>query len=296
MIIFQLNKSESHINLFHNSNIYIRYKKLIYLIISSLVFMIVDSSTEYFSPIKNVTVATFIQAKNVFENITNNSKDIINNALYSDSISEKNNQLQTDILLLKNENYILQSYIQENKKLKLLLDYKNKNKVYSFIPSRIILSNRGSSNDGYLVESGVEHNVKENMPIVDENGMIGRVIKISNNYSKISFIDDINYYVSASSTRADFRGFVKGNGKGRNLIMSFVSLVSDIKLGDDFVTSGIDGNAPYGIPIGRVIKIYKSNTNGFLNIELKPKADLESISNVLIVTNSTSIDEDKLIN
>jgi rod shape-determining protein MreC len=68
------------------------------------------------------------------------------------------------------------------------------------------------------------------------------------------------------------------------MIVEFIPLDSDVKLGDIFVTSGIGTTYPSGYLVGKVSKIYKPPNEAFLTIVLKPIQNMDKLEFILIVS------------
>ena len=67
------------------------------------------------------------------------------------------------------------------------------------------------------------------------------------------------------------------------MIVNFVPLKSDIKLGDIFVTSGIGNSYPAGYSVGKVKSIDETLDAFFLTIFLEPTQNINNLELVLIV-------------
>jgi rod shape-determining protein MreC len=64
--------------------------------------------------------------------------------------------------------------------------------------------------------------------------------------------------------------------------MNYVSGVADVKVGDQVVTSGIDGIYPKGFVIGQIESIERAGGQ-FSAIVIRPAVDFASLEAVLIV-------------
>jgi rod shape-determining protein MreC len=87
------------------------------------------------------------------------------------------------------------------------------------------------------------------------------------------------------NVRNGIRGITKGLATNENgMIVEFIPLNSDVKLGDIFVTSGIGTTYPPGYLVGEVSKINKSPNEAFLTITLKPIQNMDKLEFILIVS------------
>jgi rod shape-determining protein MreC len=87
------------------------------------------------------------------------------------------------------------------------------------------------------------------------------------------------------NVRNGIRGITKGLATNRiGIMVEFITLDSDVKLGDIFVTSGIGTTYPPGYLVGEVSKIDKPLNEAFLAISLKPIQNMDKLEFVLIVS------------
>jgi rod shape-determining protein MreC len=82
------------------------------------------------------------------------------------------------------------------------------------------------------------------------------------------------------------RGILRGNSEGRPQI---VGILSDqrIQPGEKVLTAGGDQIFPRGLPVGVVEKVVRDpDRDAFINVVVKPAADLDRLDEVLIITST----------
>ena len=67
------------------------------------------------------------------------------------------------------------------------------------------------------------------------------------------------------------------------MVVEFIPLESDIKIGDIFVTSGIGNSYPSGYFVGRVKSIDESPNSLFMRVTIDPTQNMNQLELVLIV-------------
>ena len=135
---------------------------------------------------------------------------------------------------------------------------------------KTVIINRGSS-DG----------IKDGMPAVTSEGVVGQVTNTSPHFAKILLATDPNSALDGLIQETRVRGVVKGGGAGFH--MEYVLKNNEVTKGDRIVTSGIGDIFPKGIPIGTVSKVEKSGRGMFQEIEIEPAADFSQLEYLLIV-------------
>ena len=66
------------------------------------------------------------------------------------------------------------------------------------------------------------------------------------------------------------------------LHLDFVPLRTDVRVGDEVVTAGIDGVYPRGVPIGRITSV-DAGDELFLRIELTPAVDFGRLDRAYVL-------------
>lgn len=187
---------------------------------------------------------------------------------------EENRKLSSDIsrlLFLKRENEILQKALNISKFLEVRSIPAG---VFSFIstPSdSVFLINKGS-NDGVEVNDGV---------LSIEGILAGQVIEISERYSKVMAVDDLDFKTTILTQEKGISGIARGSLSG-NMVMEFVSENEDIIEGEVVVTSGNDF-LPGGIVLGK-IGLVKTEAGGlFKEVRIDPGIKNIKLSNVVVI-------------
>jgi rod shape-determining protein MreC len=136
-----------------------------------------------------------------------------------------------------------------------------------------------------IVNKGMEDGVQEGVPVVVPEGVVGLVVEVASNYSKVLLIIDQNSAVDGLVQRTRSRGVIQGNPSGE-CIFKYVLRKHEVILGDTVVSSGMDGVFPKGLRIGRVSEIIKLNAGIFQEIIVTPYVDFEKLEEVLIIAQS----------
>lgn len=139
---------------------------------------------------------------------------------------------------------------QQNQKLQELLDY---TETYQgeLIAAPVI----GRSVDHWWKQvtlgCGSTSGIKTGYVVSSPGGLVGRVIKVTPNTSRVLLASDPTSKVGGKIARNNFMGYIRGEGSG-TAVMEFFDKVPDVKPGDKIVTSPVSYLFPAGIPIGTV--------------------------------------------
>ncbi|MCS7163386.1 MAG: rod shape-determining protein MreC [Thermodesulfovibrio sp.] len=197
-------------------------------------------------------------------------------------LREENRHLKEQLyqMLLQQKSY--HELIEENKRLKSLLNLKEKRKEVVSI-AKVIRVGSNKFFKTFWIDKGLEQGVKVGMPVITLNGLAGKIIFTSANFSEVLSLTDPNFSVSVRVERTRVEGVVSGTGTNI-CVLKYIPLEEDVAVGDILITSGTDGIFPEGIKVGVVKKIERKK-GFFQHIEVLPYQSETKIEEVAIVKN-----------
>ncbi|TZE82247.1 rod shape-determining protein MreC [Calorimonas adulescens] len=175
---------------------------------------------------------------------------------------------------------------QENERLKNLLAYKETHQQYDMIGAKVIGKSSGGWFDIFAINVGRSSGVKEGMAVVTDKGIVGTVIESYDNWSKVLSIIDENSSVSIRINRTRDNGILQGDVelKAQGLARAvYIPMTSEVKPGDDVITSGLGGILPEGIYVGKVISVENSHGDLYKTAIIKPDADFQRLEDILVI-------------
>ena len=175
----------------------------------------------------------------------------------------------------------------EFEELKKLNNISNTLIDFDKVSTCVIERNRMYWFNTITINKGTSSGIKENMAVVSGDGLVGRVLKVSNNTSEIKLIttSDINNKISVMIKKENdtIYGILSGYN---NNVLEITSLNKDIDNLDNSLvyTSGMGGIFPSGIIIGKVKGIKEDKYDVSKIIEVEPSTDFNNLKfvNVLI--------------
>lgn len=136
-----------------------------------------------------------------------------------------------------------------------------------------------------ILNRGARDGVIAGFAVVDTDGMIGQVSRVYPVQSEVTLLSDKNQAVPVQVQRSGLRGVLFGNGKGP-LQLRFILEGSDVKVGDQLVTSGLDGIFLAGLPVAQVIET-EPGDDGFMRIMADPIGRVDRAIQVLVLGRET---------
>ena len=134
------------------------------------------------------------------------------------------------------------------------------------------------------IGAGTNSGIHEHTPVVTGDGLIGSVTNAGPSTAQVTLLTDPDSNVPARDTANGVTGLIR-DGDGNTLIFDRVAKEHDIKKGDVIVTQGtVDRRYPsiypYGIAIGRVLSVGRSDIATFLTVTVEPFASFDSLDAV----------------
>tara|TARA_B100000700_G_scaffold237529_1_gene263715 strand:+ start:952 stop:1770 length:819 start_codon:yes stop_codon:yes gene_type:complete len=186
---------------------------------------------------------------------TSESINKINQIRYLDN---ENARLREEIIRLKKWQTLAMQNLRENNAYKKLLNSTSA-KLSIVKTASVISQSSGIYSKSLTINAGKQEGLIEDQVIINERGLIGKVIGVSKNNSSILLITDQHSSVPVKTLNGDFYAIIKGSPDGKFLISSFIKDNKYPKIGDLLITSGNTHSFPKDILVGKVISINKDN-------------------------------------
>jgi rod shape-determining protein MreC len=200
-----------------------------------------------------------------------------------------------DLIEVRRENVILRKSVKRlnerivsdneavigNARLKALLDLKGTLDAPSLAVT-VIGEDSSAWFKTLVVDRGSSDGLLEGMPVLAAGGIVGRLVKVAPNSSRVLLLTDHASAIAALVQRSRARGVVRGAGSGR-CSMEFTVRDEDVKVGDTVISSGIGGVFPKGLPIGEVTMVKKGEYGVFQTIEVRPAVNIGKLEEMLVL-------------
>ncbi|MDB5454555.1 MAG: rod shape-determining protein MreC [Caulobacter sp.] len=121
------------------------------------------------------------------------------------------------------------------------------------VAGRVVADARGPFANTRLTDAGAEKGVKIGNPVMNERGLVGRVVGVANGASRMLLLSDIASRTPVMIDRSNARAILTGDG-GPNPKLDYLRGVDPVRQGDRVVTSGDGGVLPRGLPVGAAVK------------------------------------------
>ena len=187
--------------------------------------------------------------------------------------------------LVKENTYLKnQLFLKQNKK-EYSVNYNN-NLQYSFINARVLKNSRANAQNYLILDRGLNSGIKKDMGVVTEQGIVGVINYVSDNFSSVTSILNLTFKLNAKLKNSDGFGSLSWTGTGpKKMILSDIAISDSIKINDTIVTGGKSVYFPLGIPLGKITDIKLERIGSYYKINVEMFEDLNRIENVYIIKN-----------
>ena len=203
--------------------------------------------------------------------------------------------------LLRNQNILLSSELArsreadiENRRLRDMLGFVD-TVQYNVLPARIIEKEITEQKNYLTLNVGSRHGVRQDMAVLDEEGILGKVLQVSANYSLVMSYLNTDFRVPAKVQPSQAQGIVRWEGEERNeLLLEHVIKTERVTEGQLAVTSGFSSVFPPGYPIGIVKTVVPLPGKNQLMITITPLSQIDITEHAFVVLEQPSPERDSL--
>jgi rod shape-determining protein MreC len=206
----------------------------------------------------------------------------------------------SDYIALKETNNYL---IEENAKLHTLLkneaSFSNstliRNKHYQYYPAKIINNSVNNRNNFITLNKGSKHGIKEGMGIITEQGVIGVIYSVSQQYAIAISLLHRKSAIGIQLKKNNHNGILKWEGFNYKVtsINNFPNHIP-IAIGDTITTSSHSVIFPEGVSIGTIKNIQKNADNGFFDVSVSLFEDFNQLNYVYVIHSDEAAEQLKL--
>lgn len=179
-----------------------------------------------------------------------------------DDINQEIKELRQENSVLERQVLFLENINRENKRLRELLDFKDKVN-YEMTGAEVIANSPSIWEKTITINRGSKDGIENRMPVISYQGyLVGRIENVGRSSAQVRLINDQDFVVGGIVARTDSReiGLVKGSGReDRANIMDNIAWDADIETDDVVLSSGLSNNFPAGFKIGEVKKVEPDN-------------------------------------
>src|SRR5579863_509987 len=203
------------------------------------------------------------------------------NYFYLRGVRQENRDLKLQIERLRIEQVRLNEDAEQARRLQALLGFKEQF-ISKTLAAQVIGSSGSEQSRSIYIDKGTHEGIRPDMAVITAEGVVGKVLRAFKTTSQVLLINDQTSGVGSILEKSRLQGVLRGTPVGE-VVLEKVMSDETVQPGEKVVTSGGDQIFPKGLPVGTVTKV-SPGPELFLNIRVKPAADLSRLEEVLVIT------------
>lgn len=238
-----------------------------------------DVAQVVFTPVQRVFRAVTDPVVGFFEGIS----DLV-------GLQAENEQLRDEVAELESQLALTESLQVRVRELEEILGVEPPEALES-VTARVLARGVSEFDHIRLIDKGSSDGITVDMPVVDEGGLVGRVVSVTPGEARIRLISDPTIRVAVRVERTGETGVLTGRGSG-SLVLEMFNTDTTLEVGDLLVTA--DGRYPAGLVVATVAEDAAAEVGFSLRTAAEPTAELTRIDfvRVLIFTRDDISSED----
>jgi rod shape-determining protein MreC len=202
-------------------------------------------------------------------------------------IRSDNARMKAELDVLRDRRRSLEDLARENESLREVLGMRDKlaagNDRFRFLTAEVIALAPSNFEWTITLDAGAADGVQLGMTVINGDGIVGRVIQVGPNASRVLLAIDRNFSAAVRVSRTRQHAYAQGGGT-EPMRLNLLDPDSDVRQGDEVVTSTYSNAVfPDGIPLGAVDTV--GVRTGLLgrDVLVRPYVDFTRLDFVLVI-------------
>ena len=260
--------------------------RLALLVFTALALITLDfrGSTGVFGSARDTSLGVLGPVRSIADTVLSPFRNAWNGIANYDELEAENAELRAQLDTIENESLLVAELARRLREFELLEDLRENQSVADRVVASVIDEPLSNFERTIELSKGSNDGIEVGMPVEAGTGLVGHVVQVVRNRSRVELITDASFGVGVRLVRSGDTGVASGNGPGRPLTIQFVDLDTVVVPGESVVTSGLDGSLfPSGILVGTVITARPDPVTGFQEVDIAPVVDTDRLSLVQVV-------------
>ncbi|HEY3474196.1 MAG TPA: rod shape-determining protein MreC [Anaerolineales bacterium] len=248
----------------------------------------------YFSSASNVFTGSLVSVQDWFSARFVALQDFFTSPRDMASLRQRNAELEGELAELQSQVIQLQQQLGETQILRALVDFAQANPENRYRGAAVIGRDPSPFLHYVIINRGSNDGILRGMPVVTDQGLIGRIDAVIANAARVQLITDpassVNVRLQNAETEASLVGSVTGD-----LTLELIPQDINIQQGDLVLTSGLGGGYPPDLIIGQVVSVRSRDFDLFQQATVQPVVDFNRLQLVLVILNFQPVDFSPLL-
>ena len=243
------------------------------------------------SVLETVTFGAFAEAQRLVTSGLDNVVGLWSGYVGLRDVREQNVELSREVADLRFELQTQRALAQQTRSLERLLELRQ-TVALPTLSARVIATDATPYFRTLTIDRGGQAGVRADLAVIAPDGVVGRVVgSPGQRAAQVQLLIDRNAAAGALIERTRVSGVVVGTDDSSRLQLEYVSNLEDVRVGDEIVTSGIDGIYPKGFRVGVVTQV-ADGIGLYQLIQVSPVVEFSQIEDVLVVLDAQVLPSD----
>jgi rod shape-determining protein MreC len=237
--------------------------------------------------VENLFSYVVVPTQDVLTSFSNSVTERVNDISRVFEYREEIKVLEAENEALKEENIALtldQVQIKQLEDLKSNLNFIKQNRFENYVTAKVVSKDSSNWFNMFTINAGKAHGVEKYSVVVANNGLVGRVYEVGDNYSKVITIVDNKSKISFEvlSLENQYQGYIESTHDGLltgRIFEPNAELENEMKI----ITTG-QGIYPEGVLVGEIISIDDDADEFLQKVTIEPEVDFRYLKYVTVIT------------
>ncbi len=204
-------------------------------------------------------------------------------------------EIRQEYLKVRDELSLYKNQLPLRLEYRLIPDSLLPSEEFKFIPAQVVNNSLDKSYNFLTINKGYLNGVRKGMGVISEEGVLGQVVSVTDNYAMAMSILNKNFKLSAKIYQENFFGSLSWSGGSPEYAdLEYIPLHVNIKEGDTIVTSGFSSIFPEGFRVGIIEEFEEKSEDGFYKIRVKLNSRPGNAYHVYVLSNMHRAEIDSL--
>lgn len=185
----------------------------------------------------------------LYQNLTHTADKVFDQGKDILMTQSQLNALREEIEDLRKWKNVALSLMTENKALRKQVNALSEDHDYPYLTARVLTYPSETGSHRIIIQAGAKDGIKEGMPVITAEGLIGRVVDTGRHSSEVLLITDARSKIPVILEPIHQQAILSGD-QDNSLVLDHLENEVEVATGMHVLTSGKGGNFPPGLFIG----------------------------------------------
>jgi rod shape-determining protein MreC len=248
----------------------------------------------YLTPFSRILLNPLVSAQTWISTRYQVVQDFIQAPQDTARLRQRNLELEAEVSRLQSQVIALQQQLSETNILSALVEFARANPENDYQAAAVIGFDTNPFLRYVLINRGSDHGIRRGMPVVTQQGLVGRITAVTANAARVQLITDpastVNVRLQPSGAQAVLTGQITGD-----VALDMIPQEAKVQTGDLVLTSGLGGGYPPDLLVGQVTGIRGRDQDLFQRATVQTVTDFSKLEIVLVITNFKPVDIEPLL-